>query len=104
MTLRERIADWLTDGRYLALQLEAAEQDASLDREDLTSAERAVLAIWGERCPDYEPNCPGCEAWAQLSKPTRYGAALRTIAAMETPHANATVKRMAKTAREALGE
>jgi hypothetical protein len=28
--------------------------------------------------------------------------ALRAIAAMETPHANATVKRMAKTARDAL--
>lgn len=31
-----------------------------------------------------------------------YEAAIRAIAAMETPSANATVKRMAKTAREAL--
>lgn len=31
-----------------------------------------------------------------------YETALRAIAAMETPSANATVKRMAKTAREAL--
>ena len=39
--------------------------------------------------------------WASLAIENHE--ALRRIAAMETPGANATVRRMAKTAREALG-
>lgn len=23
----------------------------------------AHVAEWGERCPDYEPDCPACAAW-----------------------------------------
>lgn len=23
-----------------------------------------VTRFWGERCPDYEPECPCCQAWA----------------------------------------
>jgi len=23
----------------------------------------AMVAEWGERCPDYEAGCPTCEAW-----------------------------------------
>ena len=41
-------------------------------------------------------------ATAQATDAWNFGLALRAIAAMETPGANATVKRMAKTAREAL--
>ena len=26
---------------------------------------RAITEYWGERCRDYEPNCPCCQAWAQ---------------------------------------
>lgn len=37
-----------------------------------------------------------------LQRIARQNIALRTIAAMETPKANATVKRMARTAREAV--
>ena len=25
----------------------------------------AITAHWGERCPDFEPDCPCCKAWAQ---------------------------------------
>ena len=25
----------------------------------------AITAHWGERCPDYEPQCACCAAWAQ---------------------------------------
>ena len=25
----------------------------------------AITAHWGERCPDYEPTCTCCAAWAQ---------------------------------------
>lgn len=23
-----------------------------------------MLADWGERCPDFEPDCPTCQAWS----------------------------------------
>lgn len=26
----------------------------------------AITAHWGERCPDTEPGCPCCDAWAQF--------------------------------------
>lgn len=25
----------------------------------------AIIECWGERCPDYAPGCPCCDAWAQ---------------------------------------
>lgn len=28
----------------------------------------AVEFYWGERCPDFEPNCPICAAWKQYDK------------------------------------
>lgn len=40
------------------------------------------------------------EFWYSVAQ--RHKDALRTIAAMKTPHANATVTRMAKVAKEAL--
>lgn len=24
----------------------------------------AIAEVWGERCPDFEPECPCCKAWA----------------------------------------
>lgn len=70
MTLRERIADWIS-GAAVSDSRETIEQ--LFDR------------------------------WHKL-KDENFAArrAFRTIAAMETPNANATVKRMARTAREAL--
>lgn len=41
-----------------------------------------------------------CDMWSEFN--TEKGEALRHIAAMETPGANATVRRMARVAREAL--
>ena len=38
----------------------------------------AITAHWGERCPDYEPQCACCAAWAQYDG---LKAALRPFAA-----------------------
>lgn len=64
MTLRERIADWISGGRLSRLMA----QNDQLNE-----------AYWAKRD------------------------ALHKITACETPGANATVKRMAQIAREALG-
>ena len=70
MTLRERIADWISGGAVT---------------QSCDQAARAWEADTG-----------------QFLLFRRRERALRDIAAMETPNANATVKRMARTAREAL--
>jgi len=63
MTLRERIADWITGGKY----------SRALDR------------------------------WSFYRKHAlNRGLQLHAIAAMETKNANATVRRMARTAQEAV--
>lgn len=28
--------------------------------------EEAIIHCWGKRCPDFDPECPTCEAWAQF--------------------------------------
>ena len=30
--------------------------------------EEAIREHWGERCPDFEPGCPCCRAWAEFDK------------------------------------
>ena len=70
MTLREKIADWLTRGNYSkSVRLVEEATDMALARHNM-----AVLR----------------------------GEALRKIIQMQTPSASATVRRMARTAREAL--
>jgi len=32
------------------------------------SARRIMEAYWGERCPDYEPECPACKAWEHFDR------------------------------------
>lgn len=27
----------------------------------------ALVDYWGEQCPDYDPDCTCCQAWAELS-------------------------------------
>lgn len=62
---------------------------------------RMKLADWisGGAISEYLTQAFRSEIKASVSR-----IALRQIAAMETPYANATVQRMAKTAREALEE
>lgn len=67
MTLRERIADWITSGEYSLCKAHSYRL-------------QKYFAPQMDRAHD----------------------ALRDIIDMETPGANATVKRMARTAREAL--
>lgn len=78
MTLREKLADWISGGALSrALEAEVYWRDEWKD-------EMGSHAITGRYS-------------------MRRSSALRRIAAMETHGANATVRRMAKTAREALG-
>ena len=77
MTLRERLADWISGGA-------------------LTQARR-----------DAERHLDDAEYWLSesMKDDVKFGemlAALRAIIAQETPNANATVRRMVRIAREAL--
>lgn len=77
MTFRERLADWISGG---ALSRARDVRDKALDR-----LSREI----DRRCD-----------W--IDERHKYRSALREIAACETPNANATVRRMAKIAKEAL--
>lgn len=77
MTFRERLADIISGG---ALTRAREDADRHLSR--------------GNRWLDY--------ALQQSGHSAIYRGLLQRIAAMETPNANATVRRMAKIAREAL--
>lgn len=38
-----------------------------MSAEDRKAFEAGIMeAIWGARCPDDEPGCPVCDAWAQF--------------------------------------
>ena len=77
MTFREKLADWISGGALSRAYVAVKQWNEAWEREfdDHTTTERRAV----------EQNI-----------------ALHRIAAMETPGANATVRRMAKTAREAL--
>lgn len=79
MTMRERIANWISGGA-----LARAQHDAKKMKNE--------AIFWRE------------EAYALMVKETRIGRGeyFQRIAACETPRANATVRRMARIAREAL--
>lgn len=77
MNLRERLADWISGG---ALSYNINERETWLNN-------------WRFQVEDNL-------YWMELASKRRD--ALNAIAAMETPGANATVKRMARAAREAL--
>ena len=84
MTFRESLADWISGGK-----LRRARQVA-IEAHDLWAS-----AIQARDMANFE--LKGVQDIA-----ADLVIALREIAAMETPKANATVKRMAKTAREAM--
>lgn len=79
MTLREKISDWISGG-----ELTRARDD--------TKKMKNEAIFWRE------------EAYALMVKHTKNSLAksLQRIAACETPSANATVRRMARIAREAM--
>lgn len=81
MTILERIADWISGGALTRAERERIDALVTINRmarnqEAQWDAERAV--------------------WHRMRH------AIRSIAACETPGANATVRRMARIAREAL--
>ena len=51
----------------------------AMDR-GMTPVEAAVYHVWGERCPDFEPDCMTCRAWAELDRT----AAIRALASGRT--------------------
>ena len=83
MTLRERLADWISGGALTRARIDARHHETLAGI--YLDANRAANVDFFAKC--------------QFSE--RRQSALRAIAAMETPKANATVKRMAKTARKA---
>ena len=34
----------------------------------MNKIEEALTGYWGERCPDHEPECFACQAWAEYDK------------------------------------
>lgn len=95
MTLRERLADWISGGA-----LTRAIDDAEFDRE----RERRMYAAFSR---DINAQMEYVSQLRQDLKTIsaimlRRAISLRRIAAQETPNANATVKRMAKIARDGL--
>lgn len=51
----------------------------AMDR-GMSPVEAAVYHVWGERCPDFEPECLTCKAWAEYDEIERLRAALHIIA------------------------
>lgn len=77
MTIRERIADWISGG-------------------ELTRAKHDAREGWAEAYKHM------CSAEIADDKKFLMRHALNRIAACETPNANGTVRRMARIAREAI--
>lgn len=50
------------------LRAERAREDGVIDRDDTSPVARAIEAIWGTRCEDFEPGCPCCQAWAEYDQ------------------------------------
>ena len=84
MTFRERLADWITGGALTR----------ALDVERVALCRYEVAVDWRADCAD--------KYMRAVDSMISLRAALDRIAAMETTTANATVRRMAKVAREAL--
>lgn len=82
MTLRERIADWISGG-MLTFYKSGWERSSALAQDRNSSSWQAEALRHYEDC-------------------LRLNVDLRAIAALETPHANATVRKMARIAREAV--
>lgn len=102
MTLRERIADLITGGALTRISDTA--QQALIDlhkaRMALRAEKEATAAKVGWRDDTIEKLSDRLESMSEQSHAR--GAALRAIAAEEKPSSNATVRRMARMAREAL--
>lgn len=45
----------------------------------MSPVEAAVYHVWGERCPDFEPECLTCRAWAEYDENAKLRAALTEI-------------------------
>lgn len=92
MTLRERLADWITGGA-----LTRARKEAAIGTEWQKIAYEAQIKRIEDR--EFRADQEHAETYARLLAAHD---TLRRIAACETPGANATVRRMAKMAREAV--
>ena len=42
--------------------------DVLADTEAYGPVYAAIAHVWGERCSDYEPGCPCCDAWAEYDR------------------------------------
>ena len=79
MTIREKLADWISGGAL------TDETNARISTEKHLKRSQDLL-------------------YTEVAENEDLRVVLRRIADLETPHANATVRKMARIAREALGE
>ena len=98
MNLRERIADWISGGALTRLaQAEHDRWDEATVAE--AQAREATARAYATQVDLQKWQRESNEGWSTAT--TRL-LALQSIAAQEKPTSNATVKRMARIAREAL--
>lgn len=53
--------------------MESEREDAILARDDLPRIEQAIMIVWGDRCPDFNEDCPICQAWGEYDALNRGG-------------------------------
>ena len=99
MTFREKLADWISGG---ALSL--ARSDVEWWRDQMVSKKNREIMRLQRDCRSLHDSIEkAVTAGAEIhGRNEDARLALRAIIAMETPSANATVRRMARRAREAL--
>lgn len=99
MTFREKLADWISGG---ALSL--ARSDVEWWRDQMVSKKNRDIMRLQRDCRSLHDSIEkAVTAGAEIhGRNEDARLALRAIIAMETPSANATVRRMARRAREAL--
>ena len=56
----------------------------------MTKVEEAITDYWGERCPDYEPECPTCQAWAEYDKMVLNGPHIVVFNELDLPTTEST--------------
>ena len=78
-SLKQDVEHWKNEFKACCEAFEKLEEELVMVRSQLderspveavengaSHLEAAVLNTWGDRCPDFEPNCECCQAWAEL--------------------------------------
>ena len=60
---KEELEKWIADGHLTWEQLAKCCLSFMSDKDVRTMASKMFVSYWGERCPDYDSDCPACMAW-----------------------------------------